>query len=308
MIKTYEAIFEENNKGVYSISLVEDPAMEGDFIALSKAEKIEFKAVDDEKRILVGLVLEPNKPIYRNQGGEEFNIVFSEDTVTELLYNFQKQGYQKNSSIEHSGNIDGVTFVENWQVRDENMDTALSLGLNPKKGSWVSVMKCDNDEVYQKAKSGEVKGFSVDAFLSLKEIKLNNNKQMENEQIKKGFAKLKEDLVELFSTPKKEEVIKDKVELSEEIKKEEVVAKLKEDDFNFDAFLENIKSTLVEFKKENDATLTEIKAEFKKENETLKEEIVELKKQPAVEPISTVSKQVELNSNGRILKELRQNK
>jgi hypothetical protein len=65
-MKTYEAVFNQaKNKGVYGISLVEDPAMEGNFIALSKEAKIEFKTVDEEQRILMGLVLEPNKPIYR---------------------------------------------------------------------------------------------------------------------------------------------------------------------------------------------------------------------------------------------------
>ena len=209
MIKTFEAVFDKNNRGVYSISLVEDPAMEGNFIALSKQKKLEFQAVDDEKRILVGLVLEPNKPIYRNQDGEEFNIVFSEQTITDLMYNFQKQGYQTNSSIEHEDEITGVSFVEQWQVRDENMDTAVSLGLKPKKGSWVAVMKCDNDEIYQKAKAGEVKGFSIDAFLTLKEIKLNSNKQMETkEEIKTGFAKLTDTLMTALNLKKevKEEV------------------------------------------------------------------------------------------------------
>jgi hypothetical protein len=125
------------------------------------------------------------------------------------MYNFQKQGYQTNSSIEHDEDIIGVSFVEQWQVRDENMDTAISLGLKPKKGSWVAVMKCDNDEIYQKAKSGEIKGFSIDAFLTLKEIKLNSNKQMEtNEEIKTGFTKLTDVLMTALNLKKevKEEV------------------------------------------------------------------------------------------------------
>ena len=77
-MKTYEAIFnEKETKGVFGISLVENPAMEGNFVALNKQEKIQLQEIDKEKRILLGLVLEPNKPIYRNQNGEEFNIVFS---------------------------------------------------------------------------------------------------------------------------------------------------------------------------------------------------------------------------------------
>ena len=85
-MKTYEAIFNEEVSGVYGISLVENPAMEGLFIALNKHEEVQFKEVDKEQRILMGLVLEPNKPIYRNQNGEEFNITFSEETIKDLSY------------------------------------------------------------------------------------------------------------------------------------------------------------------------------------------------------------------------------
>ena len=76
-MKTFEAVFNENNKGVYGLSLVESPAMESDFIALSKDEKktkIELKSVDEKKFILAGLVLEPNRPVYRydEKTDEEF--------------------------------------------------------------------------------------------------------------------------------------------------------------------------------------------------------------------------------------------
>lgn len=204
MIKTFEAVFDKNNRGVYSISLVEDPAMEGDFVALSKNRKIEFKTVDEEQRILLGLVLEPNKPIYRNQDGEEFNIVFSEQTIKDLSHNFFKQGYQTNSSIEHSDEVSGVSFVESWIVEDSKIDKSANFGFSYPKGSWIATMKVDDDNVWNDyVKTGKIKGFSIDAFLTLKEIKLNNNKQMEsNEEIKTGFAKLTDVLMTALNLKK----------------------------------------------------------------------------------------------------------
>ena len=124
-MKTYEAIYEPSkNKGVYGISLVENPAMEGLFIALKEASKFTFKEVNKEERILTGLALEPNKPIYRNQEGEEFNLIFSEGTVKELAFGFLKNGYQKNSTLEHDNKITGVTFTESWIIEDEKNDKA----------------------------------------------------------------------------------------------------------------------------------------------------------------------------------------
>jgi hypothetical protein len=52
------------NDGVFAVSLVEFPAIEENFIALSK-EGIELKVVDEERRIVVGYALIPDKRIYR---------------------------------------------------------------------------------------------------------------------------------------------------------------------------------------------------------------------------------------------------
>jgi len=192
-MKTYEAIFNNEVSGVYGISLVENPAMEGLFIALNKQEEVQFKEVNKEQRILMGLVLEPNKPIYRNQNGEEFNITFSEQTIKDLAYNFFKQSHQKNSTIEHDTKqkIAGVTFVESWIVEDSAKDKSANFGFNYPKGSWIATMKVDSDEIWNNfVKSGKVQGFSIDAMLSLKEVNLNSNINMSNqivEAIQKGF-------------------------------------------------------------------------------------------------------------------------
>lgn len=179
-MKTYEAKYDPlKNKGVYGISFVLNPAMEGLFIALSEQEAVvELKTIDEEQRIVAGLVLEPNKDIYRNQGGEEFNIRFGAETIKQLCYAFTINQNNSNSTIEHDikQKTEGVTFVENWIVRDEKTDTSLSFGLKPKKDSWMSVAKIDNDEIWNDyVKTGKVQGFSIDAMLSLEEVKLSKN-------------------------------------------------------------------------------------------------------------------------------------
>lgn len=182
-MKTYEAKYDPlKNKGVYGISLVENPAMEGLFIALSKNE-IQLKEVDKEQRILMGLVLEPNKPIYRNQNGEEFNIVFNEETIKDLSYGFFKNNNHANSTIEHDvkQNIQGVTFTESWIVENPDIDKSTNFGFKYPKGSWVAVMKVDSEEVWNDyVKTGKVQGFSIDAMLSLEEVNLKSQIEMSN--------------------------------------------------------------------------------------------------------------------------------
>lgn len=194
-MKTYFAKYNpEVNNGVYAISLVENPAMEGLFIALSKQNEIKLAEVDKEQRILMGLVLEPNKPIYRNQGGEEFNIVFDADTVKELSHGFFKSNSQKNSTIEHDEKqkIEGVTFVESWIVENTEIDKSTNFGFSYPKGSWIATMKVDSQEVWDNyVKTGKVQGFSVDAMISLEEVNLKTEIEMskENENSLISFLK-----------------------------------------------------------------------------------------------------------------------
>jgi len=216
-MKTYEAIFnEEKVDGVFGISLVHDPAMEGVFVALNKQEEIKFAEIDTEQRILMGLVLEPNKPIYRNQNGEEFNIVFNEDTIKDLSHNFFKSSSHKNSSLEHddSEKITGVTFVESWIVEDSKKDKSANFGFSYPKGSWIATMKVDNDEIWNDyVKTGKVKGFSIDAMLSLKEVNLKSEISMS--EIKTGFDTLTDRLMVALNLKEVEvaEVVEVKVSL-----------------------------------------------------------------------------------------------
>lgn len=182
-MKTYNAIFNaENEQGVFGISLVKAPATEQNWVALSKQEQaIQFKEVNKDQQILLGLVLQPNQKIYRvnEETQEEFNIVFSEETIKELSYNFFKQGFQSNSTIEHSNKIDGVTFVESWIVEDSEKDKSSLYGFSYPKGSWLATMKVDDADLWNNyVKTGKVQGFSIDAMLDLKEINFKSESNM----------------------------------------------------------------------------------------------------------------------------------
>lgn len=192
MLPTYEIIFEEGKvDGVFGISLVEDPAIQSNFIALSKNKKIQLSTIDNEKRILLGAVLIPELPIYRNQDGFEFYIKFSADTIRQSMENFFKQNYQSNSSLEHDTEIQGVTFVESWIKEDEVHDKSVAYGMNEPVGTWFATMKVDNPEIWDDyVKTGQVKGFSIDGMFDLEKINLNKNPmnlESITNAIKEGF-------------------------------------------------------------------------------------------------------------------------
>ena len=71
---------------VFAISLVDEPAIESNFIYLSKEKPVQICLETSEKHIVMGAVLIPDKPIYRNQDGEEFYIQFSAETIEKLAH------------------------------------------------------------------------------------------------------------------------------------------------------------------------------------------------------------------------------
>ena len=111
-LDTIELFIDEENveDGISAISFVEHPAIEENWVALSQ-HKVEFKSIDDEKRIVVGLALVPDKEIYRRRGEYEYNVMFTKETVRKASHLYLKQlnNYFKIQLIEHLQNQ--INFV-----------------------------------------------------------------------------------------------------------------------------------------------------------------------------------------------------
>ena len=180
-MKRYEGKYNKKSKGVFAISLVNAPATGEHYIAMAKQEKIvKFAKVDEEQRILMGLVLQPEQLIYRvDEDGNEFEMFFSAETIKDFSQNFFQSGFQLNSKLEHDEPIEGVTFVESWLVENPKVDKSAAFGLEYPKGSWLVSMKVDNDDIWNNyIKTGELKGFSIDGMVELEEVNFKSNIQM----------------------------------------------------------------------------------------------------------------------------------
>ena len=167
-MKIIELILDEDQEdaGVEAISIVESPAIESDFIAL-KDQEIKLAKVDGDKKILMGALLIPNKPIYRNGVEGEYYIYFSKDTVQKASQMYLKNGYQNNSTLEHAETLNGLTLVESWLVEDEVQDKSRKYGLNVPVGTWMGAVKVNNDEIWQEyVKTNKVKGFSIEGYFA----------------------------------------------------------------------------------------------------------------------------------------------
>lgn len=273
---------------LFAVSLVEDPAIESNFIALSK-QKSSIK-LENEKRLLIGAALVPNKPIYRNVNGNEFYISFDETTIEKLAQDFLANDYQHNITVDHQEDANDIVIVESWIKTSEN-DKSVSYGLNEPIGTWFIGMKVNNDEIWQRVKDGFYKGFSIEAVVGLDELINNNNLQLSMD--KEFIDKLREIIYEAIGkSPKAEEIVAD---VNEEVTEtqpiqcaDEEVAKLKEDVANLTAEVERLKSE----RDELESKLQDAEAEKEKMNvemEAVKNENIKLSKQPSVEPAKPVN-------------------
>lgn len=191
-MKTYEAVFSENpDHGVFGVSCVDRPAMQDTWITLSEQpRKIVFEAVDEEKQILLGAILIPDKKVRRNDNGHEFFLTFSAETIEKVAQAYLFRGNQRNSWENHETKLNEVSLVETWTVSDPEKDKSAAYGKTYPKGTWVGMMKVDKD-TYSKAKEGKLTGFSIDAVMPLKEITFN---KQDMSDFKKAFADVLKDL------------------------------------------------------------------------------------------------------------------
>lgn len=166
-MKLIELILDDDEAiGVEAISVVENPAIESDFVAL-KTQEIKLAEIDKEKRLLMGALLIPKKPIYRKNGEDEYYIFFSEKTVAKASQMYLQNGNQSNSTLEHNSELQGLTLVESWIVEDKQKDKSALYNLDVPVGTWMGSVKVDNDDVWNDyVKTGKVKGFSIEGYFA----------------------------------------------------------------------------------------------------------------------------------------------
>jgi hypothetical protein len=157
---------EEDNMGVYAVSLVSEPAIMVDFVALSKANLLLAQVEDGEKRMLYGPALIPNQPIVRYDGnGEKYFITYSKETIEQTAQEFLKRNMHHNHTIQHEMPVNNLTVVESWVTMGAH-DKSMNLGFELPEGTWMIGVKVDDDNTWQAVKNGEVKGFSIEGWFA----------------------------------------------------------------------------------------------------------------------------------------------
>ena len=183
----YDVTLGENDIGLTAISLVDYPAIEVDFIAMRKENQPIF--LQRDKHEIVGPLLIPDQLIYRRtQAGEPYYIRWSADTIKMAAERYVLNGWFENFTEMHSWfeNPEGKyedSFVKNiyllrlWIIEDEENDDAKKLyGFDLPKGTLMAHAKVLNRHLWKEIKEGNLRGFSIESFMS-KNNNLENNIQ-----------------------------------------------------------------------------------------------------------------------------------
>jgi hypothetical protein len=187
---------EQEETGVEAISIVENPAIEEDFIAL-KSDEIKLAEISKDKKLLMGALLVPNKPIYRKTGKEEYYIYFSKETISKASQLYLKNGNQNNSTLEHQHELSGLTLVESWIVEDKEKDKSRLYNMNVPIGTWMGTVKVNNDEVWNEyIKTNKVKGFSIEGYFA---DKMEGPNESVEEKMEIENSKLLESIKEILN-------------------------------------------------------------------------------------------------------------
>ena len=183
--KITELIISEDSSEltIDAISLVSQPAIEVDFVFFGKEKNnLTLAKVDEEKRMLVSPALIPNKQIYRYNPNldQDYYVYFSKDTVRMASEMYLKHNNHHKATYEHQDRVSGVLTVESW-IKEGEQDKSKMYGFDLPDGTWFVKMRIDNEKMWSRIKSGDIKGLSIEGYfvdrmesMSQKEIKDEN--------------------------------------------------------------------------------------------------------------------------------------
>lgn len=175
----FELILQDEEDGVFANSLVAAGAIERDFVYFSN--EVKFAEVSDEKRLVAGPMLIPNKKILRlTENGEKYWVYFTADTIEAVSRKFMKNGFGAEVTLEHGEKTDGVYLTELWLVEHPTKDKSNLYNFTLPKGTLFAVYKVENDAVWEKVKDGTFNGFSIEGLFEHRksDIKLSLEKEI----------------------------------------------------------------------------------------------------------------------------------
>lgn len=160
---------ENEEEGMFCISLVDEPAMETEWLTFNKDKTFKFAVENEEKHIVTGVAIRADVPIYRNSKQGEFYVTFPKDVIPSIVEKFMRDNYSNVINLNHDETTLSMTdavLVESYFINKER-------GICPKEfediedGSWMTSFKILNDDIWKQIKEGDFHGFSIEIISNL---------------------------------------------------------------------------------------------------------------------------------------------
>ena len=174
-----------------AISLVSSPAIEEDFVFFGKEKNnLTFAKIDEEKRMLISPALIPLKNIYRYDAAtdSDYYVYFSKETVRQASELYLKHNNHHKATYEHSDRVSGVLTIESW-IKESEQDKSKMYGFDLPIGTWFVKMKIENDELWSRIKSGELKGLSIEGYF-IDRMETMSKKEFSTEEVRTSLKEL----------------------------------------------------------------------------------------------------------------------
>lgn len=171
-IPVYRALVQsDGDTGMLRISLVDDPAVQVDFLAFKnqEARKVLTYAVQDEdKHLVLGVVMRADYPIYRRDAdGFEYYIIYKPDTIRTMAEKYLAENRQNIVNLMHEDGTEqeGIQMVQYFIVdREKGVAPA---AFDVADGSLLAEFHVTNEDVWAAIKDGTYKGFSLEGIFDL---------------------------------------------------------------------------------------------------------------------------------------------
>lgn len=185
----YINIDENDDLGMRAISIVDDPAIEKNFICYKKDFSF---SKDDTKHEISGPAIIADVPLYRNHNGLQFYTIFDKDVIKKIVEKYSKENLWNCVDLQHDGNIvDNVICVEHF-IKDSQKGIVPRGFEDVNDGSLFCTFKILDDNLWNVIKNTDnLNGFSIEIMTNLEErfSKENevNNEDEELEELIKSY-------------------------------------------------------------------------------------------------------------------------
>lgn len=209
-LPVYEALISSEDDGIITISLVDDPAVESDFVCFAKdTGKQVFTLSDSAERLITGCLMKADTPIYRNDNGYEYYIVFSRETIKKMAQKMLSDGTFKNIDTQHNGELlpQGALTLMEVYIKDSTK------GIDPNfvdipDGSLMTTFRIDSESIWQECLNGDyLNGFSLEGFFDTKQIDFSKNKPNKTKSFKMRIKELLRRMLAQFGEVSMDELV-----------------------------------------------------------------------------------------------------